>query len=122
MKIDIDCKEAIDYFLKSDDKEKQQKVLEFWQARGFTGTLDDVKIFVEQSKEMLSPVRKNIEINSSELKRILVVAFFDYVKKLSNDISNCNRIEISKITNLRDKKLRLQAKVTDCLKSLSTEG
>ena len=121
MKIDNDCKEAIDYFLTIDDEEKQQKVLEFWQRWGFTHTLDDVKNFVEQSKEMLSSISNNTEINSPELKTILAVACFDYAKKLGKDISNCNRTEMSKIGNLRNKKLGIQAKAMDCLKSLSTE-
>ena len=121
LKIDNIIKKAIEHFSNIDEKVLQNIALNSWKKDyGFLGTKEQAETFVKQSKEMLTLVRKNVEINSKELQKILALSLFEYAKKLSNDISQCDHTEMEKMRKLRDEKLTAERKAILILQSLTS--
>ena len=120
MKIDDVLRNTLDYFEGLDDSVLQEIATNTWAKKfGITDTNDLEEFFVKQSKDMITFVKENTEINSKDMLKIVAVALFEYAKKLRNDISQCDSLEIDKIRKLRGEMLNAEDKAKDILDSLS---
>ena len=116
MKINDLDKKAIDYFMNFDNAILEKEVLLSWSKdHGVSGTHENAKTFVNNSKTMLSRVKINQEINSQELKIVLSEALFKYAKKLENELQNISFSEIEKIRKVRDEKLYAEKRAIEAL-------
>ena len=123
MEIDDVLRNTLDYFEGLDDSVLQEIATNTWAKKfGITDTKELAEFFVKQSKDMITFVKENTEINSKDMLKIVAVALFEYVKKLRNDISQCDSLEIDKIRKLRDEMLNAEDKAKDILDSFSQTG
>jgi len=121
LKVDKVIQNAIDYFDGLDDSILQNIVLDYLRKHGVNGTREQSELFVKNSKEMIALVRKNTEINSEEVLKTLAQALSEYAKKLKNDISLCDPLEMDKRRKLRDEMNNVESKVFSILGTLSTD-
>ena len=119
VKVDQVIQNAIDYFDGLDDSILQNIALDYLIKHGVNGTREQSELFVKNSKKMIALVRQNTEINSEDMLKILALALSEYVKKLRNDISQCDHLEMNKIRKLRDEMIKAEAKTFFILKSFS---
>ncbi len=119
IKVDQVIQNAIDYFDGLDDSILQNIALDYLRKHGVNGTREQSELFVKNSKKMIALVRQNTEINSEDMLKILAQALSEYVKKLRNDISQCDHLEMNKIRKLRDEMIKAEAKTFFILKSFS---
>ena len=119
IKVDQVIQNAIDYFDGLDDSILQNIALDYLRKHGVNGTREQSELFVKNSKKMIALVRQNTEINSEDMLKILVPALSEYVKKLRNDISQCDHLEMNKIRKLRDEMIKAEAKTFFIIKSFS---
>jgi len=119
IKVDQVIQNAIDYFEGLDDSILQNIALDYLRKHGVNGTREQSELFVKNSKKMIALVRQNTEINSEDMLKILALALSEYAKKLRNDISQCDHLEMNKIRKLRDEMNKAEAKTFFILKSFS---
>ena len=121
IKVDQVIQNAIDYFDGLDDSILQNIALDYLRKHGVNGTREQSELFVKNSKEMIALVRKNTEINSEEVLKTLAQALSEYAKKLKNEISLCDPLEMDKRRKLRDEMNNVESKVFSILGTLSTD-
>ena len=119
IKVDQVIQNAIDYFDGLDDSILQNIALDYLRKHGVNGTREQSELFVKNSKKMIALVRQNTEINSEDMLKILALSLSEYVKKLRNDISQCDHLEMNKIRKLRDEMIKAEAKTFFIIKSFS---
>jgi hypothetical protein len=115
---DLD-KKAIDNFLNIDNSILEKEILLSWKKDyGLSGTSEQAKTFVSNSKTMLSTINLNQEISSKEIMTMLSVALFKYAKKLEENLAKIPFSDLIEIRIVRDEKLTAEKRAVVILASL----